>query len=278
VHKQVEQEEEFITNKLMKRLEQLKKEKQTLATEVEQEEEYLVNTLQKRLDKLNKEKVDLEAQLETEQEHITNQLHKKLAELTLEKHRLNLEKINLENQLEAEQEYIVNRLQKQVSRLAQEKQSLQNEKNHLQRTVTDLAGSVDRMNRDKVALEQAMEMEEEGIVNRLNRQLEALTTNLRHIESKLEARGISMQELGPLPHDPTNERRLYGRSPGKSGEFRMSGSRRERPTSASSTSSLPSDVSRADLLHASLRARSIERHAGPEMKHSKSAPLDIPAQ
>ena len=33
-HKQVEQEEEYITNKLMKRLEQLKKEKQLLATEV----------------------------------------------------------------------------------------------------------------------------------------------------------------------------------------------------------------------------------------------------
>jgi len=43
VQKQVEQEEEFITNKLMKRLQQLKDEKQTLANEVEHEEEYLVN-------------------------------------------------------------------------------------------------------------------------------------------------------------------------------------------------------------------------------------------
>jgi len=60
---QVEQEEEFITNKLMKRLQQLKDEKQTLANEVEHEEEYLVNTLQKRLEKLNGEKVDLENQL-----------------------------------------------------------------------------------------------------------------------------------------------------------------------------------------------------------------------
>jgi Fe-S-cluster containining protein len=51
-HKQVEQEEEFITNKLMKRLEQLKKEKQVLANEVEQEEEFLTNTLQKRLEKV----------------------------------------------------------------------------------------------------------------------------------------------------------------------------------------------------------------------------------
>ncbi len=39
-----EQEEEYITNKLTKRLNQLKKEKQTLANEVEQEEEFLVRS------------------------------------------------------------------------------------------------------------------------------------------------------------------------------------------------------------------------------------------
>lgn len=75
---QVEQEEEFITNKLMKRLKQLKDEKQNLANEVEQEEEYLVNTLQKRLVKLNGEKVDLENQLEIEQEYVVNKLQKKV--------------------------------------------------------------------------------------------------------------------------------------------------------------------------------------------------------
>jgi hypothetical protein len=40
------------TNKLMKRLEQLKREKQILATEVEQEEEMITNTLQKKLEKV----------------------------------------------------------------------------------------------------------------------------------------------------------------------------------------------------------------------------------
>lgn len=75
---QVEQEEEYITNKLMKRLEQLKNEKQSLANEVEQEEEYLINNLQKRLEKLNNEKIDLERQLEAEQEYIVNKLQKKV--------------------------------------------------------------------------------------------------------------------------------------------------------------------------------------------------------
>ncbi|KAI8475154.1 MAG: hypothetical protein J3K34DRAFT_405501 [Monoraphidium minutum] len=76
--KQVEQEEEFITNKLMKRLEQLKREKQALATEVEQEEEMITNTLQKKLEKLNRDKVALENQLEAEQEYITHRLQKQV--------------------------------------------------------------------------------------------------------------------------------------------------------------------------------------------------------
>ncbi len=57
----------------------------------------------------------------------------------------------------------------QVDRLHSEKACLQKEKSDLQRTVTELGSSIDKMHRDKVALESQMEMEEEGIVNRLNR-------------------------------------------------------------------------------------------------------------
>jgi uncharacterized protein YlxW (UPF0749 family) len=57
----------------------------------------------------------------------------------------------------------------QVDRLHSEKACLQKEKSELQRTVTELGSSIDKMHRDKVALESQMEMEEEGIVNRLNR-------------------------------------------------------------------------------------------------------------
>lgn len=56
-----------------------------------------------------------------------------------------------------------------MDRLHSEKACLQKEKSELQRTVTELGGSIDKMHRDKVALESQMEMEEEGIVNRLNR-------------------------------------------------------------------------------------------------------------
>jgi DNA-directed RNA polymerase subunit L len=44
-----EQEEEFISNKLLKHINSLKKEKGELLVQVEQEEEHLTNMLQKKL-------------------------------------------------------------------------------------------------------------------------------------------------------------------------------------------------------------------------------------
>lgn len=201
VQTMVEQEEEYITNRLMKRLEQLKQEKQILANEVEQEEEFLTNTLQKRLEKITKEKVELENQLEVEQEYIVNKLRKQLEHLNAEKNKLTREKIDLENQLEAEQEYIVNKLQKQVAKLGTDKSSLQREKNDLQKQVQGLAKSVDKLNKDKVLLEQQMEMEEENIVNRLQRQLEHVTHQYRTLERRMEARGLRPKDFGAQPLD-----------------------------------------------------------------------------
>jgi coiled-coil domain-containing protein 6 len=54
---QAEQEEEYITNKLMKRLDELKKEKEHLARQVEMEEENITNKLSKKLEKVKQEKV-----------------------------------------------------------------------------------------------------------------------------------------------------------------------------------------------------------------------------
>ncbi|KAG0172269.1 hypothetical protein DFQ28_006742 [Apophysomyces sp. BC1034] len=79
-----EQEEEYISNKLLKRISGLKKEKGELLIQVEQEEEYLTNMLQKKLSQLQKEKVDLENALEQEQEYIVNKLQKQLDSLRLQ--------------------------------------------------------------------------------------------------------------------------------------------------------------------------------------------------
>ncbi len=46
---QAEQEEEFISNTLLKKIHSLKKEKETLAMNYEQEEEYLTNDLSRKL-------------------------------------------------------------------------------------------------------------------------------------------------------------------------------------------------------------------------------------
>lgn len=276
VQQQVEQEEEFITNHLFKRLEHLQEEKQNLATEVERQESYLVNTLQKRLESAAAEKCGLEGQLqelgsekeglrlrlhrsaqekaalenelEYEQEYIVNKLQKKLAELTQEKKALSREKVDLEAQLEREQEYIVNKLRKQVDRLGREKGELSREKGELQKQVTDLAGSVQCLQRDKVALENALEAEEEHIVNRLQRQLEHVTCNFKVLEAKLEALGVPLRDAGVSPMDDSTEW-VYGRSPSKNSIERYGSFRRERTLSTSSYSSVTSsrDLARPSL-------------------------------
>ncbi|KAG2234511.1 hypothetical protein INT48_007324 [Thamnidium elegans] len=73
-----EQEEEYISNKLLKHITGLKKEKGELLIQVEQEEEYLTNMLQKKLVQVQKEKIDLENALEQEQEYMVNRLQKQL--------------------------------------------------------------------------------------------------------------------------------------------------------------------------------------------------------
>ncbi|KAJ3146637.1 hypothetical protein HDU89_006108 [Geranomyces variabilis] len=79
-----EQEEEYIANKLMKRINNLKKEKGELLLKVEQEEEMITNTLQKKLSQLQREKIDMEVALEQEQEFIVNRLQKQLESLRMQ--------------------------------------------------------------------------------------------------------------------------------------------------------------------------------------------------
>ncbi len=53
----------------------------------------------------------------------------------------------------------MNKLQKQVEKLGSEKGALQRERSDLQRQCSELAGAVDKLNKDKVLLETQMEME-----------------------------------------------------------------------------------------------------------------------
>ncbi|CAN0057692.1 unnamed protein product, partial [Ectocarpus sp. 13 AM-2016] len=127
---QVEAEEECLINRvssatdtdtgsrMMKRLMELKKEKEDLALEVEREEELLTNTLQKKLNQLRQEKVDLENQLEREQEYVVNKLRKQLAQVTADKERMAME-------VEREEEFLTNKLVKQLDLLKEEKAAVE---------------------------------------------------------------------------------------------------------------------------------------------------------
>jgi len=132
IQAKAEQEEEFISNTLMKKIQALKKEKEILAMNYEQEEEYLTNDLSKKLSQLRNEKAQLEKTLEQEQEFQVNKLIRKIERLeadTLAKQtileQLRKEKVDLENALEQEQESLVNRLWKKMEKLEKEKRLLQ---------------------------------------------------------------------------------------------------------------------------------------------------------
>ncbi|KAI9258552.1 hypothetical protein BY458DRAFT_588605 [Sporodiniella umbellata] len=80
INAMAEQEEEYIANRLLKRITTLKQEKDTLLAQVEVEEEYMTNKLQKKLRQLQREKIDMENALEQEQAWIVRRLQKQLQE------------------------------------------------------------------------------------------------------------------------------------------------------------------------------------------------------
>jgi coiled-coil domain-containing protein 6 len=230
-----EQEEEFITNRLLGRLEDLKGERVALAKQVEAEEDFLVNTLQRRLAKLHKEKAAVEAKLQGEQDGAAA-LQRRLNQLSEEKKRLVTERTLLENTLEAEQEHISLKLTKQIEKLAAEKANLAREKADLARQVGDLSDAVTRTRQEKVALENTLEAEEEAATNRLQRQLEQVTNAYRALEARLEAHGVHADGSGI---DPTIEWVYSGRSPSRAASDRIiTNARRERSLSVSSSSSM----------------------------------------
>lgn len=132
IQAKAEQEEEYISNTLLKKIQALKKEKETLAHHYEREEECLTNDLSRKLDQLRQEKCKLELTLEQEQECLVNKLMRKIEKLeaeTLSKQtnleQLRREMVELENTLEQEQEALVNKLWKRMDKLEAEKRSLQ---------------------------------------------------------------------------------------------------------------------------------------------------------
>lgn len=175
IQAKAEQEEEFISNTLLKKIQALKKEKETLAHHYEQEEECLTNDLSRKLTQLRQEKCRLEQTLEQEQECLVNKLMRKIEKLeaeTLAKQtnleQLRREKVELENTLEQEQEALVNRLWKRMDKLEAEKRMLQIK---LDQPVSDPASPRDISNGDAASNLSTHIQHLRGEVYRLRNQL-----------------------------------------------------------------------------------------------------------
>ena len=80
----------MISNKLMKRLSELKQEKELIARASESDSEWVTNSLSARLEELKRQKHEIIATAEAENEFIVNRLTKELDALRMEK--LELEK------------------------------------------------------------------------------------------------------------------------------------------------------------------------------------------
>ena len=114
--RQVEQEEEFLTNTLQQKLSKVLAEKVEIENDLEQEQEYISNRLQKQVAETLKEKREMEVRLEEEQAKVKAMEEEKL-KLTQQLQMLQLS-------VEVEEERISNRLGKTVDLIKSEKEVL----------------------------------------------------------------------------------------------------------------------------------------------------------
>lgn len=161
-----EAEEEGIINKLMKRMAELKKEKEAIAIEAEREEEARAHGLSvgavgmgvlkdgKTIDPaLTITPLSLFRQTTTRQQMISNTLQRRLMAVLKEK-------IDLGNQLEQEQEQIVNKLTKEITKLRQEKAQLALDVEREEEMLTNtMMKKLDAERREKEALESRLHVE-----------------------------------------------------------------------------------------------------------------------
>lgn len=244
-------EEKRKVARLERELQQAKEQSFLVQKQMEMEEEALTNKMARRLSQLQHEKQQLAYEVEAEEEHISNTLCKRLAMVTAEK-------VAVEAQLEQESAYVENKLQKRVETLAAEKLALQREKEDLKCQVKELAAAVEQLHQDKCALTNAMDAEEEAAVNRLQRQLEALLSNYRVLEARLESDGVSTRDLLIQPID--------GEVDGVYGGRRISCSnRRERSLSASSANSRQSSMNEMRLARTSSSAVTANQQHAPSI-------------
>ncbi|KAH7977429.1 hypothetical protein HPB49_001488 [Dermacentor silvarum] len=211
IQAKAEQEEEFISNTLLKKIQALKKEKETLALNYEQEEECLTNDLSRKLNQLRQEKVQLEQSLEQEQEALVNKLMRKIERLeaqTLAK-QANLEQLRREKATGNRQTAfndifslmdISRRALHTKPRQSYVKAKLTPAADRAARNLTsDCARSIRELYAElNVELECTLEQEQEALVNRLWKRMDKLEAEKRMLQERLE----QPPSAPPSPREP----------------------------------------------------------------------------
>ncbi|ODM88982.1 Coiled-coil domain-containing protein 6 [Orchesella cincta] len=157
IQAKAEQEEEFISNTLLKKIQALKKEKETLAITMSRKKECLTNDLSRK------------AQSDCCQQTNLEQLRR--------------EKVELENTLEQEQEALVNRLWKRMDKLEAEKRNLQNKAYSIQilsRAATPRPGSDVNDNKG------TMSLGSESRGSALETDVITLSSNVQHLRNEVD--------------------------------------------------------------------------------------------
>jgi len=129
----------------------------------------------------------------------------------------------------------------------------------MKQQVTELHAAVQKLHADKCALQNAMDAEEEMVVNRLQRQLETLLSNYRVLEARLEAGGVSTKALQIQPMDIDLEGVYGGR--------RHSSRGRERSLSVSSGGSRRSSLNEIRLARTSSSAIAMSQPSPQSSQH-----------
>lgn len=132
IYARAEQEEEYISNTLLKRIHQLKNEKELLAQRYEKEEMSMTNELMAKVKHLQTERDMLEGKLKNEQAtvvdglmHTIRRMDHDISTSRQNIERLRKEKVDQENALEHEAELLFNTLGKKMHQLNIEKRNLQ---------------------------------------------------------------------------------------------------------------------------------------------------------
>ena len=142
ISKKLEEEEDFITNKLMIRLEEIQKEKTILMAKLKDEEENIQNNLRIKQKQIHQEKVNLENKLEQEEEQILNKINKQLKE-TVQKKDILIKKLN-------EEKIIRDKLIVQINNEIDQKKSLSNAITKLYQDKIELENEKDKKDRKSV--------------------------------------------------------------------------------------------------------------------------------